>query len=103
MGKARKYSTFYVCLYLYISDSDEWFEGNKAEAYDREGAGTHLEEVAKEDLNGLQEPLVQNQWKSIPAGELIELPAKNQELHCSRQRLYKSQIALLKQSNQETA
>ena len=50
-----------VCVCVYSSDSDGCFEGNKAEAYDREGAGTHLEEVAKEDLNGLQELLVQNQ------------------------------------------
>ena len=63
MGKARKYSTFYVCVCVcvYSSDSDGCFEGNKAEAYVREGAWTHLEEVAKEDLNGLQELLVQNQ------------------------------------------
>ena len=66
MGKARKYSNIlcvyiYVCVQLYISDSDESFEGNKADAYDREGAEAHLEEVAKEDLNGPQEPLVQNQ------------------------------------------
>ena len=86
---------------MYISDSDECFEGYKAESYDVEGAGAALEEAVREDLNG-RKHLCRIREKAFQAGELIELPAKNKEPGCSRKRLYKSQMALSKQNNQET-
>lgn len=87
---------------MYISDSDECFEGYKAESYDVEGAGAALEEAVREDLNGRRNHLFRISEKAFQAGELTELPAKHKEPGCSRKRLHKSQIALSKQNNQET-
>ena len=86
---------------MYVSDSDECFEGSNAESCDREGPGAPLEQAVTEAPNGQQQPVGNISERGSQARELPDLPAKNQEVGCSRKRLYKTQIALSWQSNQE--